>query len=167
MTRGLLAPTLLTLALGSGCAKVTFDHTLTTTAPRATLWEVWTDVPNWPDWDTEMSRASLDGAFAEGATGSVDTPDGTVPIVISRVDEGQGYTLTFELVGGTLNIDRDAVDLDDTPEDGGVEFTHRFRFEGLTAQVYAEARSSYYEGILPGVMELLRDIVEDRAATGD
>lgn len=145
----------------TGCASQSFEHTETVDAPFAVLWEVWTDVPAWPAWDTEMSAAELDGPFEEGARGVVVTSDGEVPIVISRVVE-RGYTLTFELPLATLNIDRDAP-TDEQP----LRFTHRFRFEGVMGAGYAAARSGYYEGILPGVMRRLVEIVEERAAVLD
>jgi len=36
-----------------------FEHTVLTTAPPERIWEAWTDVGRWPEWDTELASASL------------------------------------------------------------------------------------------------------------
>jgi uncharacterized protein YndB with AHSA1/START domain len=47
-----------------------FDHRVETTAPEK-IWGAWTDVERWPQWDTELVSATLDGSFALGAKGRV------------------------------------------------------------------------------------------------
>ena len=41
-----------------------FDYSVETTAPPEKIWSAWTDVERWPQWDTELASASLDGSFA-------------------------------------------------------------------------------------------------------
>jgi hypothetical protein len=38
----------------------------TTAAPTA-IWEIWADVPRWPEWNADLERAELSGPFAAGS----------------------------------------------------------------------------------------------------
>ena len=38
-----------------------FDHTVATVAMPGDVWAVWTDVDRWPEWDTELESASVEG----------------------------------------------------------------------------------------------------------
>ena len=53
-----------------------FDHTVETAAPPEKIWAAWTDAGSWPEWDTELAFAALDGDFAVGAKGSLKSPTG-------------------------------------------------------------------------------------------
>ncbi len=39
----------------------------TSAAPTA-IWEIWADVPQWPEWNADLERAELSGPFAAGST---------------------------------------------------------------------------------------------------
>lgn len=45
------------------------NYTVMTTATKAQIWRVWTDVETWKDWDHEIEFSRLDGPFKEGTTG--------------------------------------------------------------------------------------------------
>ncbi|MEL7427607.1 MAG: polyketide cyclase, partial [Bacteroidota bacterium] len=40
-----------------------FWYSLPTTASAEQIWQVWTDVPNWKNWDTGLQDATLEGDF--------------------------------------------------------------------------------------------------------
>ncbi|MEL6617152.1 MAG: SRPBCC family protein, partial [Bacteroidota bacterium] len=46
-----------------------FRHTVVTDVSPEAIWRLWTDPSTWPDWDTELKSASLDGPWVEGARG--------------------------------------------------------------------------------------------------
>ena len=56
--------------------KLIHKHTLTTTAPSQTIWELWTEVQNWTTWDNEIEWAKIDGAFIKGQTGKLKPKSG-------------------------------------------------------------------------------------------
>jgi uncharacterized protein YndB with AHSA1/START domain len=60
-----------------------YEHTSETGASREAVWEVLSDLDNWPTWDTSMESVALQGPFAVG-TEVVMTPKGQDPIT-SRI----------------------------------------------------------------------------------
>jgi uncharacterized protein YndB with AHSA1/START domain len=46
----------------------TREDNIETTASRAAVWEIWADVPQWPEWNADLERAELSGPFAAGST---------------------------------------------------------------------------------------------------
>lgn len=49
----------------------TFEETLTAPAGAAKVWELYSDINRWPDWNEAINSAELDGPFENGATGSI------------------------------------------------------------------------------------------------
>ena len=47
-------------------APVIARHEIDIAAPLDTVWDLHTGVDTWPAWNTEMTAAKLDGAFAAG-----------------------------------------------------------------------------------------------------
>lgn len=52
------------------------EASATSTAPADAFFAKWADVATWPEWNTDIEWARLDGAFAEGVTGKVKTSSG-------------------------------------------------------------------------------------------
>ena len=46
--------------------KWNFEEKVTTTAQPERIWEIWTDVANWPKWDHGLKWSSIQGPFALG-----------------------------------------------------------------------------------------------------
>jgi Polyketide cyclase / dehydrase and lipid transport len=63
----------------------------TTAAPEA-VWQLWADVPRWPEWNADLERAELSGPFAAGSTVTM-TPHGQEPIElrIAEAVEGEAF----------------------------------------------------------------------------
>ena len=40
-----------------------FSHTDSTSVSSDKIWQVWTDVPNWKQWDKGLKEVTLNGAF--------------------------------------------------------------------------------------------------------
>jgi hypothetical protein len=54
---------------------------------------VWTDVTGWPNWDTSLAGATIDGPFAAGTTGTlqpVESPE-PIPFTLTSVQPGSGF----------------------------------------------------------------------------
>jgi Polyketide cyclase / dehydrase and lipid transport len=133
-----------------------FSNTLTTTAPPAVIWEIWTDVTNWSRWDTELRAATLEGAFVLGATGTLTTTAGrSSRFRISQFNPGQSYTLTIDLPLSSLNVYRYLHDRSD-----GTFFTHEVSFKGLLAPLFGFILGRKFRAVLPSVMSNIADIAE-------
>lgn len=130
---------------------MTFSHTVATRAPAERIWAVWTDVANWPHWDTELVSASLTGPFEQGAKGTLKPRGAPVSgFVLSEVTPGRSYTFTTTLPLGKLYVRRY---LTDSPT---LAFTHEVRFTGPLAPVFEVVLGARYRKALPEVMQRLR-----------
>ncbi|OAS24332.1 SRPBCC family protein [Paenibacillus oryzisoli] len=86
-----------------------FEHTVTTTANAETIWNLYSDISTWVEWDKGIVHASLEGAFVAGTRGLLQP-------------EGQDR-LRFELK--EVNPLHSFSDVTDMPDAGiQVHFTH-------------------------------------------
>jgi hypothetical protein len=72
----------------------------------AAAWEVWTDMPRFPEWDPREEETRLDGPFAVGTSGwskQRGNPGG--PFTISEIEPGRTWQVSTGLPGGRLVID--------------------------------------------------------------
>jgi hypothetical protein len=60
----------------------TTEHTVETHATSEQIWEAWRDVPRWPEWNHDLERADLTGAFAAGSRITM-RPHGDEPIELT------------------------------------------------------------------------------------
>ena len=134
-----------------------FDHIVETSAPPEKIWAAWTDVDHWPQWDTELDSASLDGSFALGTRGRVKPKRGPAArISISELSPGESYTGTTRSLLCGLKVRRHL-----TRKDGGATyFTHEVSFVGPLASVFGNLPGRRYRKALPRVMENLQKIAE-------
>ena len=133
-----------------------FAHTVETTAPPEKIWAAWTDVKRWPEWDTELASASLEGSFALGAKGKLKPKRGPAArFSISELIPGESYAFTTRLPMCELKVRRHL-----TRKDGGARFTHEVSFVGPLSTVFANLLGRRYREALPVVMENLRNIAE-------
>jgi uncharacterized protein YndB with AHSA1/START domain len=134
-----------------------FDHTVETTAPPEKIWAACTDVERWPEWDTELDSASLDGSFALGTKGRVKPRRGPeARFSISELIPGESYTLTTRLPLCELKVRRRLTRNDDS----GTFFTHVVSFVGPLSFVFGNLLGRRHREALPVVMENLRKTAE-------
>jgi uncharacterized protein YndB with AHSA1/START domain len=68
-----------------------------TSAPPERVWLIWSDTATWPDWNPDMRSVDLDGPFASGTTGRMETRSGGHhQISLRDVDAGRGFTLVSD-----------------------------------------------------------------------
>jgi uncharacterized protein YndB with AHSA1/START domain len=61
------------------------EYEIETSASPERVWRVWADVASWPEWNADIERIKLDGAFARGGR-IVMTPIGEEPIELRIVE---------------------------------------------------------------------------------
>lgn len=94
------------------------------------LWQAWTDMPRFPEWDPREEETSLDGPFAPGATGwSKQRGTPRSPITITAVVPGRLWQVETPLPGGKLVIDHEMR----PAGDGQVELAKRYQALGPMA----------------------------------
>jgi Polyketide cyclase / dehydrase and lipid transport len=133
---------------------VRFSHTLKTAATPGRIWEIWTDVKNWAQWDTELITADLDGAFVLGAIGRLKPKTGGVTkFEISQFNPGNSYTFAIGLPLCSLQVHRYLSDRVD-----GTYFTHEVSFQGWLGWLFGLLLGRKFRSVLPSVMANLERI---------
>ncbi|MEO1259930.1 MAG: SRPBCC family protein [Bacteroidota bacterium] len=134
-----------------------FQHTEKTTAPPAAIWKVWTDVPNWSNWDTGLKSAELEGEFGEGAKGKLIPDKGPKSkFMITEVIPGQSYLLKTKIPFGWLKVQR-TMEI----KDGELHFTHAVEFTGILKNILGKKFGTRYREMLPEVMISIKKIAEE------
>ena len=123
------------------------------------IWEVWTNVEGWAEWDTEIEYATIDGVFQEGQTGTLK-PKGAAEAkyYLSNVRENVSFT-THVLLPANSQLENWHIIVD--KKDGTAEMTHGVRMKGILSWVFSVLLGGKYSKALPDVMDKVR------AAAGD
>jgi hypothetical protein len=134
-----------------------FAHTVETTAAAEEIWQIWTDVPGWKNWDTELKNAHLQAPFGKGARGIVFPVKGPRSgFEIIEVIGQKSYTFKTKLPLGALYVKRYL-----SAAEGKTTFTHQVWFTGLSKAIFARALGRKYQTVLPQVMENIRNLAEE------
>jgi hypothetical protein len=87
--------------------------TVTSSAAPDAFFAEWADMASWPEWNLDTEWVRLDGAFVEGATGTLKPKGGPkVPFVVARLVDGEEFTDVSRLIGARLTF-RHLVGVDD------------------------------------------------------
>ena len=134
-----------------------FFHAMTTTASKQQIWQIWADVENWPQWDTELDMAHIEGELKKGVIGSFQPKNAPVlPFEITECIPGETYTFSAQMPLCQLNVKRYFSE----NEAGQLEFIHEISFVGLLSWLFGRFVGQRIQKVLPSVMEQLRAIAE-------
>ncbi|MBN8577497.1 MAG: SRPBCC family protein [Cytophagales bacterium] len=135
-----------------------FSHTDNTTATSDKIWEVWTDVPNWKQWDKGLKEASLEGEFIVGTKGKLIPDKGPkAKFVISEIEPNNSYTFKTKIPFGWLIIKRTL-----EVKEGETFFTHDVKFTGLLKKILGKKLGKNYREMLPSVMAEIKQLAESK-----
>jgi len=103
-----------------------------TSAAPARVWQVWSDVNHWPEWNPDMIESRIDGALKLGATGVINTRSGGKhDVVVTHYEDG----LSFELESTALPGTKMAIRATIAPSGSGSRITQGFEPRGLLAPI--------------------------------
>ena len=143
-----------------------FSNTVETTASAEDIWAIWTNVERWPEWDSELVSACLDGAFALHATGHlVPKQGGRSRFVISQFadsgsPESRSYRLSVQLPLCKLHVRRFFEDALLEEAQDKLRFTHEVSFEGPSAFLFSALLGRRFRAVLPQVMQSIKVMAE-------
>lgn len=133
-----------------------FWHSEKTSAAPEKIWQIWTDVPNWKDWDSGLKEAAIKGEFGLNAKGIIRSLEGRKSkFKIVEFVEGKSYTFKTNLPLGGLYVKRYLA-----VKNGQTYFTHEVWFKGITAGIFAKAFGKDFRKILPEVLTNIKTIAE-------
>ena len=135
-----------------------FKRTDSTTASSIKVWNIWTDVANWKQWDKGLKEAVLKGDFKVGAKGKLIPDKGPKSkFIITEVIPEQSYTFKTKIPFGWLVIKRYL-----EVREGVTYFTHDVRFTGLLKKALGNKLGKSYRAMLPSVMNEIKSIAESK-----
>lgn len=135
-----------------------FWHSVETSASPEVIWRIWTDVPNWKNWDTGLKDASMEGYFNLNSKGVITSlEDRKSKFKVVEYTEGQSYTYKTKLPLGSLYVKRYL-----TVKEGKTIYTHEVWFKGLNGGIFAKAFGEKFRKMLPDVLTRIKEIAESK-----
>lgn len=80
-------------------APVTATGSITIQAPSSRVWQLLTDINNWPDWNPDIQSATLIGAVQPGSTMVWKAGPGTITSQLQHVDRQKELGWTGKTIG--------------------------------------------------------------------
>ena len=134
-----------------------FWNTTSTTATPEKIWDIWTDVSRWKDWDTGLKDAFIKEPFelhAKGVIISLEERSSKFKVV--QLEKGISYTIKTRLPLGALYVKRYMV-----TQEGITHFTHEVWFTGITKGIFGKSLGKKFRAMLPVVLGNIKEIAEN------
>lgn len=131
-------------------------YTVMTSASPAAIWDIWSDVKNWPNWEPSMRKVSINGALApqaEGVITSVHWPPR--PFRITACQDGFTYTLNTRFPFASMYVRR-LIGYNNRK----TMITNEVWMEGPLSGFWWRIVGRRYRNMLPQVMDRLKRIAE-------
>jgi Polyketide cyclase / dehydrase and lipid transport len=129
-----------------------FESSTTINAPIATVFGLYADVGNWPQWDPDLKASSLKGAFVSGAVGEVKPHSGPKSeLKFVEVIAGKSVRMECKLPLGMMHFDYELQE-----RGNGTVATHRTTFSGLLAPIWSRLIGSGMKKTLPAALAGLK-----------
>jgi uncharacterized protein YndB with AHSA1/START domain len=136
------------------------EASLETKAPPARVWQIWSDVSSWPDWNPDMKESRLDGPLRVGTTGTINTRSGGKhDVVVTQFADGR----SFELESTAMPATKMAILATITPTSNGSRISQAFEARGLLAPLVGPMMSGPILKTFNSVLEGLRQKAEASA----
>ncbi len=108
------------------------EASLETSASPDRVWQVWSDINRWPEWNPDMKASHVDGPLKLGATGNIDTRSGGKhDVVVTQFEQGRSFELESTALPGTKMAIRASI----SPSGSGTRITQGFEPRGLLAPI--------------------------------
>jgi hypothetical protein len=131
-----------------------FSHSIETNASADKIWQIWTDVPNWKQWDKGLKTAELKGDFQLHTKGVLIPDKGAkAKFVIVEFVDNQSYTFKTNIPFGALYVKRFL-----SKKGEKTVFTHEVWFTGISKGLFGRLLGKNYRKILPDVMSEIEKI---------
>ncbi len=129
----------------------------TTTAPRSTVWAIWSDVNNWASWNAGVEQAHIAGPFVSGAEFSM-TPGGQQALSCRLTDVEPGVAFTDVTVLGDICV---TVEHRIEPDvEGQLRVVYRAQVTGPGAEHVGAAITEDFDDVLAALVKLAEGRVE-------
>ncbi len=80
-----------------------YERSVGVQASRQIVWQWWTNIEKWPQWDTDLSEAAVLGELAVGAQGRMKVADDAlVSFIVSELIPEEKLAIQIALFGATI-----------------------------------------------------------------
>jgi hypothetical protein len=115
------------------------------------VWRVWSDVNNWPKWDSELEYCKMDSMFIEGSQFILKPKGGPkVTITLSEVKPNEKFTDYCQFLGAKMH---DAHELEETPS--GLCITNTISVTGPLGFIWINLVAKNVANSIPTQMDAL------------
>jgi Polyketide cyclase / dehydrase and lipid transport len=133
------------------------EHSIETSAAPEAIWHLWADVTGWPEWNSDLARAKLEGDFAAGSSIRMTSVDGdVVELRIAEAERPERFVDQAELGGITVRtthrLERVAADR--------VRIVYRMEITGPEADTVGPELGPQISGDFPDVLAALVERAE-------
>jgi hypothetical protein len=133
-----------------------FEHSATTSATPAQLWERYADPSTWPEWDHELEWVRVDGPFAAGTAGVLKPAGGPrTKFRVSEVTEQSSFTDVSSLPLAKMTF---CHRIEPTP--AGTRFTHAVTITGPLSPLFGRMIGRKIVASLARAMQTLGQLAE-------
>lgn len=124
------------------------------------IWRAWTDVNNWPAWDTELEYCTFAGSFNEGEQFILKPKGGPkVNITLSNVQEQTAFSDYCRFPGAIMHDHHEL-----TQEVSGVRITNTITVSGILGFLWAHLVAKHVANAVPTQTDNLVKYVREQHA---
>ncbi|MEH7108139.1 SRPBCC family protein [Bacillus sp. JJ1764] len=137
-----------------------FEHTITTKAKAETIWNLYSDISTWTEWDKGIASALLEGSFVKGARGLLQ-PVGQdpLPFELTEVNPLQGFSDVTDIPNAGIQIHFTHVLMESA---GEMQVTHRVTIRGINSEQLGPKFGAHMVKGIPSTMERLVALALDK-----
>jgi uncharacterized protein YndB with AHSA1/START domain len=107
--------------------------TIETNASKERIWELWSDVENWRQWDGDVKQSKLNGKFETGTRGIIKPTNGPKSnFVIQSATFPTEFTIRLSLPLGKMDFTHQL-----TENNGKLFLTHGLEIRGITTFLFS------------------------------
>lgn len=133
-----------------------FEEKVLINAPAEKVFALYAGVSSWPAWDPDVKFASIDGAFASGATGTLHPSKGPkANISFTEVVLNRSFTVESKLPLCVMRFEHELSSVD-----GQVSALHRVSFVGLLSPLFGRLIGLQIRKGLPDTLQGLKHASE-------
>ncbi|WP_214321862.1 SRPBCC family protein [Nonomuraea sediminis] len=134
-----------------------YEHSVETTAGREVLWQHWSDMAAWPQWNAGIEKIEIDGPFAVGTTFTM-TPPGDEPVTMRIIELVPGELFTDVMDAGDIVVT--TVHRLEKAEGGRTRVVYRTEITGPAADQVGPELGPAITGDFPDVIAALVALAE-------
>ena len=133
----------------------------TTTASKQQIWDLWSNVNNWPSWDTDVKKAELYGSLVTGTKGSLTPTKGpTAKFAITECTPLASFTSRTALPLCKMDFIHSMQQRKDE-----IEVTHKVVLTGSLAFLFSKMIGHQLKTGLPKAVDQLIAQAESKQTT--